>query len=268
MACQVKAKLRPHPTNSVGRTKQRDHLWLLLFSKAILVSLMVSACGTQATPVPTPQGGVSEVVSFTTDDGVELKGRIFGQGSTGVVLAHMFHADQSGWWDFAQALADSGYIALTFNFRGYGKGDSKSGGDKEIKLIDRDMAAALGFIRERGASTIFMIGASMGGTASLKVAAKQPVAGVVSLSAPVEFKGMNVGEDRVRVPVLLMATDGDRSAKNNVEGMIQDGIVAGPELTEAIVYEEGNDHGTNILTGANGSVAIQRILSFLEAHSS
>ena len=145
----------------------------------------------------------------------------------------------------------------------------KSGGERELDLIDRDVEAALEFLKDKGATTIFLIGASMGGTACLKVAARREkeLAGVVSLSAPVEFRGISVEGEKVRVPTLLLATRGDGSAKRNLETMIRNDIVGGPELTNSVVYEGGDDHGTDILKGENAGVAMARILGFLEARS-
>ena len=228
------------------------------------MSLIMAGCGAVSTPIPTPVATSYRAVSFTTQDGVELKGRLFGQGETGVVLAHMFPTDESSWWGFAQILADRGYVALTFNFRGYGEGDDKSGGSKEIELIHRDVEAALDFIGDQGASMVFLAGASMGGTASLKVAVRRQVAGVVSLSAPAEFKGLTVEGEQVGVPVLLIAARGDRGAKNSLESMIEDGTVG--DETERVIYDKGADHGTDILTGENGDAARERILSFLKAN--
>ncbi len=226
-----------------------------------MLCLLVAGCGATATDVPTPPTGMSSKVSFRTDDGLELKGRLFGDGPTGVVLAHMFPADQSSWWDFAGKLVERGYSALAFDFRGYGE----SSGDKDIEMIDRDMRAAIEFLKAQGASSIFLAGASMGGTASLKVASEdQGILGVVSLSAPVEFKGLSVKGQEVRVPVLLIAARGDLSAKENLDSTVEDGIV-GPQ-TETVVYEEGGDYGTDILTGSNAPAARDRILAFLEAH--
>ena len=239
-------------------------LSLLALVQAVTVCLVLVGCGGEATTVVTPQDS-SRAVSFTTKDGEEIMGRLFGQGQTGVVLSHMFPADQKSWWEFAQVLADQGYMALAFDFRGYGE----SGGERRINLIDWDLEAATEYLRDQDVSTVFLIGASMGGTASLKVAATQGerIAGVVSLSAPEEFRGISVKADRVRVPVLLMATAGDRSAKKSVGTMIRDGIVGGPELTESVVYESGRGHGTRIFEGEHADEARQRILAFLEARS-
>ncbi len=233
----------------------------VIYTGSILLSMTVIGCGGTSTPVPIPRE-TSRPVSFMTQDGYEIQGRLFGEGETGVVLTHMFPADQTSWWEFAQALAEEGYLALAFDFRGY----RDSGGDKEIELIDQDVVGALAFLRAQGALEVFLVGASMGGTASLKVAAQRgnEVAGVVTLSAPIEFEGINVTGQRVEVPVLLLAAKGDRSAARNVNLMFDDGIVT--DLAERVVYEGVNDHGTDLLKGSSGTAAKSRILSFLETH--
>ena len=246
----------------VDKRETSGHRWRLAGVIVAMMWLGPAACGEDgATPVPVPLES-SRSVSFTTQDGVEITGRPFGEGQTGVVLSHMYPADQSSWWEFGQSLAESGYMALTFDFRGYGD----SGGRKDIEVIDRDVEAAMEYLRAEGASRIFLAGASMGGTASLKVAARHNVAGVVSLSAPLEFRGMSVKGERIRVPVLLIVTDGDGSAMNSLERMIEEGVVGGPELTSGMVYSGSNKHGTDILKGDDAVASAARILAFLESH--
>ena len=152
-------------------------------------------------------------------------------------------------------------MALSFDFRGYGE----SGGSKDINLIDVDIRAALEVLRDRGASSIFLIGASMGGTASLKVAANGSVAGVVSLSSPLDFRGLNVEKERVRVPVLLMVSEEDEPGMRNLEAAFEDGIVV-KEISESVVYQDADEHGTGILNGKYGDAARMRILGFLAAN--
>ena len=246
---------------NVRGENRRRHLALLGVLLSAIPALILAGCGADPTPVPTPSQATASVISFITDDGVELRGRLYGHGQKGLVLAHMYPADQTSWWEFAPVLADKGYMTLTFDFRGYGD----SGGNKEIKLIGRDLEAAIEFLKSEGASTLFLIGASMGGTAALKVAARQKVAGVVALSAPLEFRGISVKGEQVQGPVLLIATKGDGSATKSLRTMIDDGIVGEP--SERVVYEEGSDHGTYILEGENGDPAKARILGFLEAQA-
>src|SRR4051812_40896271 len=69
-----------------------------------------------------------ERVAITATDGVQLVGHLYGTRGPGVVLAHMYPADQRSWTPMAEELARVGYRALTFDFRGYGE----SGGSKDI----------------------------------------------------------------------------------------------------------------------------------------
>jgi uncharacterized protein len=62
-----------------------------------------------------------------------------------------------------------------------------SQGESDTSMNALDLSAAVNFVRQQGATQLVLLGASMGGTASLKVAASVPVAAVVTLSAPENF---------------------------------------------------------------------------------
>ena len=100
-------------------------------------------------------------------------------------------ADQESWWPFARVLKDKGYQVLAYDFRGY----RDSQGELDIDNIDKDVQAALDFMKSEGVSKVFLIGASMGGTASLKIASGEEVTGVITLSAPPAFEGLDATED-------------------------------------------------------------------------
>ncbi|MBI2846587.1 MAG: alpha/beta hydrolase [Chloroflexi bacterium] len=197
-------------------------------------------------------------VSFTTEDGITLKGRIFGMGNIGIVLSHMYPKDQKSWFAFAQVLADNGYMALTFDFRGYGE----SGGKKDIALIDRDVKAALDFIESWGTEKVFLMGASMGGTASLKVAAKEKeeVAGIITISAPVEFMGLSALNDipLVKEPKLFIASRKDSPAFQGARQLYD----LSSEPRHLMVFE-GASHGTDIFSGEEEKNVELAILDFL-----
>ena len=176
-----------------------------------------------------------------------------------VILSHAFPTDQRSWTPFARRLAeDHGYVVLTFDFRGYGE----SGGDTIIPDLDRDVRAALGFLRRNGVARVVLMGASMGGTASLRVAATIPVAAVVAVSAVEGFRGLTMGELPVRVPVLLLAEAGDVSAERSFQQMLGSGLLRASTLTQ-VLYPQGDSHGTDIFLGPNGANATQKILNFL-----
>jgi pimeloyl-ACP methyl ester carboxylesterase len=115
-------------------------------------------------------------------------GRLWGDGSVGVVLAHGFSEGvaQEAWLSFAEFLADRRYRVLTFNFRGFCDSEGCSEGSTEVGKNWLDAIAAVRFMEASGAEKIFLVGASMGGLAVLR-AARTPgvdVAGVVSLATP------------------------------------------------------------------------------------
>jgi pimeloyl-ACP methyl ester carboxylesterase len=186
----------------------------------------------------------SAAISFVTDDGLTIKGRLFGSGETDVVFAHMYPNDQQAWWGFASEVAGQGYAALTFDFRGYGE----TGGSKDIARIDRDVAAAVRYLREHGYQRVILVGASMGGTAALKVAARDEfkglVAGVAAVSAPQAFEGLAAQDDvaAIKVPMLFVASEGDGSAVDSLEALYEK--ASGSKHQQ--LYS-GDAHGTGLL---------------------
>lgn len=204
-----------------------------------------------------PQGS-SERVTFRTQDGFVLEGTLFGSGSKAVVLAHMYPADESSWFDFARRLEDHGYLALTFNFRGYGK----SQGDKDVAVIDRDVRAAIDFVRGRkGVTGVALAGASMGGTASLIAASASPVDAVVTLSAPVEFMGLDASHavSLAKASKYFIASTEDVSAADSAGRLYRSSDP--PRDIELI---PGKLHGTGILEGPKGEEMAAKIIAFID----
>ncbi len=230
----------------------------------LLLALLVPACGGGAETADPPAG--STAVSFPSADGVELEGTIVGQGSVGVVLSHMRPADQTSWWDLAGDLADEGYLVLTYNFRGYCPGDDGgcSQGERNTEAIWQDVLGAISFIRSRGAQTVALIGASMGGTASLIAASEEgtEISAVVTLSAPVSFEGLEVGPDRlagVTAGKLFIAGVDDGSAAGSAQELYE--LSPPPKRLEIITT---GDHGTDILEGNQSGPTRTLILGYLE----
>ena len=237
---------------------------------ALVGAVLLGACtGATASPASTlpasaPDAAVPTAgrpVSFQTSDGLLLEGVFYEPDtsrSVAVVLAHMFPADQDSWKSTAIRLSENGFLALTFNFRGYG--DSQ--GPLDIALLDRDVEAALDFVLSRGPTQATLVGASMGGTASVIVAARRSgdVAGVVSLSSPRSFRGLDasVAIQDVTVPVLFIASKGDSGALDAARWFA--GNASG--LTAVQVFE-GSAHGTDLLEGQAQEIVETLILDFI-----
>ena len=228
---------------------------------AALVAFGLAGCGEPAAP----DLSGSRVVTFESTDGVALEGRLFGDGSTGVVLSHMRPADQRSWYAFANRLADDGYLVLTYDFRGYCPGGEGgcSQGDLQISAIWQDVLGAMDFVRSQGATEVALIGASMGGTASLVAAGQQgsDVAVVATLSAPTSIEGLNADPgllQQVAANKLFIAGVGDAVAAVSAEDLYE--IAPPPKRVEIF---PADDHGTDLLTGSQGEAVTRLIETYL-----
>jgi pimeloyl-ACP methyl ester carboxylesterase len=232
-------------------------IWLV-----ISLAVVLPACGRSD---ENADASGSRSVSFESSDGVELDGRLFGEGGTGVVLAHMRPADQRSWYAFARRLADQGYLVLTFDFRGTcpgGEGGCSSG-ELEISEIWRDVVGATDLVRSEGATSVALVGASMGGTASLVAAAQEGTDAevVVTLSAPISIEGLIADPallQQVGANKLFIAGVGDAEAADDAEELY---ATSPPPKRVEIV--PADDHGTDLLTGPQGEVVRRTIETYL-----
>lgn len=243
---------------------------ILLLIIIIVFSLILFGCGriepaaeeaAEAEEVEPEEEPVQEEVTFTTEDGIEINGNIFGSGNRWVILSHMRPTTQTSWFDFARYLANNGYIVLTYDFRGYGK----SGGSQDISNIDKDLDAALDFVIQYDAEKIFLIGASMGGTASLVVASRQTVDGVISFSSPTEIDSLSAIDKvgNIDAPKLFIASQGDENAAESANTLFD----ASPEPKEIEILD-GSAHGTFIFEKEpdNAEIVKQIVLDFLNSN--
>jgi esterase/lipase len=209
-------------------------------------------------------------VSFQSSDGVKLAGRLFGDGRVGVVLAHMFPADQTSWWAFARVLAAKGFTVLTFDFRGYCPGGAAgcSEGQRDVAAMWQDVVGAVDFMVARGLVRVMLVGASMGGTACL-LAAAQPgvsIVAVVALSAPQSFEGLTADPTvlgNVTAAKLFVAGNGDPTGAATAAQAMYDESPP-PKQVEIVT---SSDHGTDLLTGNQSGRVQTLIMGYLEQHA-
>jgi pimeloyl-ACP methyl ester carboxylesterase len=155
---------------------------------------------------------------FRASDGARLDGAMLGTGRTGVVLATEYPADLCDWIPEALVLRARGFRVVLFDFRGLGLSPRPVRITAETHYVD-DVVGAARELRRRGASRVYLMGASLGATSSI-VAATQihpTVAGVVSLSGEADltrsFPGSGlkaaVAAARLSMPVLYVAAHDD-----------------------------------------------------------
>lgn len=226
----------------------------------ILIALLAVACSDPGvapnTNNVTPPND-TENIGVPFADGEQLNGHLFGGANdTLVILTHMRRGDQSAWFEFAEELAANGFAALTFDFRGYGESDGK----QDFAMLDDDLRAVLRYMRARGKESIFLVGASMGGTAALVVAAEEPVDGVVSVSSPDNFEGQDAlaAVSAINAPKLFLASTDDAAAVLSLEALR--GAAGEPKAWHVF---DGNDHGTDLLAGDNAAEFKELVITFL-----
>jgi pimeloyl-ACP methyl ester carboxylesterase len=242
------------PTPKYWRATVLKRFTPLLLGLAVL--LVVAACGDDADSI----GACASETCFAADDGLVLHGRFFGTGSTGVILTHMLGSDQGEWEEFAETLAARGFAAFTFDYRGHGR----SPGARDVSLAASDLRAALRTLKTQLRSQqIFVVGASMGGTAALKVAASENVLGVVSISSPSSISGLSAVNDvaRITAPKLFIAAEGDTPYVEDVRSLFE--RARDPKELQIV---NGREHGTGLIEGSQGGEVRRMILDFIEAN--
>jgi len=200
-----------------------------------------------------------EVVRFYTEDDEEISGSVFGEeGDVGIVLAHMRGRGQSSWFEFAEKARDSGYVVLTFDFRGYGESTGK-----KDKRIDRDLEAAVRYMTiHKKVREVVIIGASMGGTAAIAIADEYNVAAVAALSPPITFGRIDALEaaSSMKTPLLLVVAENDPPFNGYVNSF--------RNAAAAVRYLEmtGNQHGSNLFADHNEELT-EQLIAFVYAQT-
>ncbi|MGE5335467.1 MAG: alpha/beta hydrolase [Nitrososphaerota archaeon] len=250
--------------------------WLMRATLVSLVVVALAGCGPSgaagsaasptATPIPTPPQPTATLavpwrtVTFTASDGVRLGGTIYGSGTTGVALSHQSDGTQNQWAGFARHLAANGYMALAFDFRGHGVSAKPADVSKE----DVDLRAAIRFLRAQGATRIALMGASLGGSVTLRVAATESVAAVATLSAVTFMPTQEVTDDTIKAieaPKLFINSELDKDASAT-----QHMYDVAPPPKQIHLYP-GIAHGTAIFSTDYGPDLVQRLLTFMATYA-
>lgn len=200
-----------------------------------------------------------EEVSFAAGDGGVVFADLYGSGERGVVLAHGARFDKSSWKDQAARLAIAGFRVAVIDFRGYGKSrggpKSQSPGD-EMYL---DVLAAAHYLRENGAKTVAVIGASMGGGAAANAVVKGAAGAIdrLILLAPAPIQS----PERITGPKLFITAEGDPIAPQ-----VREQYQKAPEPKEMLVLN-GTAHAQFLFATDQGERLMQEILRFLSARA-
>jgi dienelactone hydrolase len=198
-------------------------------------------------------------VTFDTSEGARVSGELYGSGKTAVIFSVMGNC-KPGWQEFAQLTAAQGLMALTYKWHG-----CKANSVDEVliqKFVD-DTRAAIAFVLEQGAEKIILVGASLGGCASAKLAVESQASGLVVLASPpsipqwgFEIESADLTAD---IPKLFITAENDDTVPATATRELYD-LAAEPKEWQTY---PGTAHGTDLFEGESKEDLQQRIIAFI-----
>jgi pimeloyl-ACP methyl ester carboxylesterase len=203
---------------------------------------------------------ISHSVTFETPDGATITGELYGSGETAVVFSVMGNC-KPGWREFAQLTAAQGLMALTYPWRGC-RESGLTEQDELQKFVD-DARGAINFVREQGAQKIILVGASLGGLASAKLAIESQASGIVIIASPpaisewgFEIEPTDLNTD---IPKLFITAENDPTVPASATRQLHD-LAAEPKEWQTY---PGDKHGTDLFETESREAMQQRILEFI-----
>ena len=203
-----------------------------------------------------------QTVSFPTEDGGEVYADVYGEGSRGIVLAHGGRFNKESWEKQARTLAKAGFRVLALDFRGYGKSRGPGQSDPMDAPLHLDVLAAVRYLRKTGATSVSVVGGSMGGGA----------AGDASITSRpgeidrVVFLGAapNLPAEQLRCRSLFIVARDDASGDGPRLPGIRAQYEKAPGPKELIILD-GSAHAQYLFQTDQGERVIREILRFLSA---
>ena len=192
----------------------------------------------------------------------DITGELYGSGKPAVIFSVMGECTP-GWREFAQLTAAQGYMTLTYQWRGC---KANSVDQVLIRKFVEDARAAIAFVRDQGAETIILAGASLGGCASAKLAVESGASGLIVLASPPailqwDFEIQSADLNTEILKLFITAENDDTVARQKTRGLVFD-LAAAPKNWQTY---PGSAHGTELFEGEHKSALQLRILEFIQS---
>ena len=225
----------------------------MMIATFLTMAILASAARLQA----------QEQVSFPTSDGGLINADVYGKGDRAVVLAHGGRFNKESWGKQAKELAAAGFRVLALDFRGYGQSRGPGQKDPMGAPLQLDVLAAVRYLREHGARSVSVVGASMGGGAAAYAAIEAKpgeIDRLVLLAADVE----GAPEKLKGRKLFILARDdlgpGDKPRLTKIRADYE----KAPEPKEMVILE-GSAHAQFLFETEQGEKLMREILRFLTA---
>ena len=201
-------------------------------------------------------------VSFATDDGGRICADLYGQGSSAVLLAHGGRFNKESWRDQASSLASAGFQVLAIDFRGFGCSTGPGQKDFDTAPFDRDVLAAVHYLKAHGAKTVSVVGGSFGGSAAGDASIKSAQGDIDRIVFLGAAPNLPAGGLKSRALFIVARED------SNASGPRLPGIRAqyerAPQPKQLIVLD-GSAHAQFLFQSDQNARVMQEIVRFLTA---
>jgi pimeloyl-ACP methyl ester carboxylesterase len=201
-------------------------------------------------------------VSFPAQDGGMVFADLYGSGPLAVVLVHGGRFTKGSWAAQARALVEAGFRVLAIDLRVYAPARNGVELKQDDGGIRFDVLAAVSYLRKKGAKSVSVVGASMGGDAAADALAEGGPAQIdrlVLLAAgaygePEKWKGRKL---------FIVARD-DANGEGPRLPRIRAHYERAPEPKELVILD-GSAHAQFLFATDQGERLMREILRFLSA---
>lgn len=225
-----------------------------------IIETEIIATETDLPSLSTSTPSVQTTITFTTPDNAIIEGTLYGAGDTAVIFSVMGNCKR-GWEDMANIVAQNGMTALTYQW--HGCRESGSANETELKKFVNDLRGAINFMREQGAKKIILVGASLGGCASAKLAAESQADGLIVVASPPEIPQFDFeilsADINTNIPKLFITAENDKVVSQAETRTLFD-LAAEPKEWQTY---PGSAHGTDLFDGDSSAELQEQILDFI-----
>lgn len=203
-----------------------------------------------------------ETISFSTEDGGNICADLYGNGPRAVVLAHGGRFKKESWRDQARTLEENGFQVLAIDFRGFGCSTGPGQADFDRAPFEKDVLAAVHYLRQHGAKTVSAVGGSFGGGAAGDASIKSEgtdIDRIVFLGA-----APNLSAEKLKSRSLfIVARDDGNDAGPRLPG-IRAQYEKAPQPKRLIVLD-GSAHAQYLFQTESAGRVMREMLGFLKA---
>jgi pimeloyl-ACP methyl ester carboxylesterase len=216
----------------------------------LLVGLLVGQTAPRSVTIPAP-------------DGPAIQADEYGTGPRAVLLLHGGRLDRHSWQPLATMLAADGFRVVAIDFRASveGRAGRETSCGYDPVCLAKDVTATLAYLRRTGATSVALVGASLGGGAAAQAAID---AAPGQIDRVVLLAHMTIEHpERLRVPALFIVARDDANAGGPRLPGIREQYEKAQGPKELVVLD-GSAHAQFLFETAHGSDVLQRIRRFLE----